>query len=46
LAPAFSNHAKLGEELYFRQDAHWNPAGHRLAAQLISDYLDQQNLSP
>lgn len=46
LTPAFTERAKAGEELYFRQDAHWNPAGHRLAAQLISDYLNQQNLQP
>lgn len=46
LAPAFSDHAKAGEELYFRQDAHWNAAGHHLAAQLIAGYLKQQDLEP
>lgn len=46
LAPAFSDQAKNGQELYFRQDTHWNPAGHHLAAKLIADYLYRQHLQP
>ena len=46
LTPAFLEHAANGEELYFREDAHLNPAGHRLAAQLIKAYLAQQGLLP
>lgn len=46
LTPALNDHARSGEELYFRQDAHLNPAGHRLAAKLIADYLYQQQLQP
>lgn len=46
LTAGFTEHARAGEELYFRQDAHWNPAGHRLAAKLIAAYLYEQNLQP
>ena len=46
LTPTFVAQAKTGEELYFRQDAHLNPAGYRLAAKLIAAYLYQQNLQP
>lgn len=29
-------------EYYFEQDRHWTPEGHRLAAELILDYLEKQ----
>jgi acetyltransferase AlgX (SGNH hydrolase-like protein) len=46
LTPPLSAHAASGEELFLRQDAHLNPAGHRLVAQLVKDYLTQQGLLP
>lgn len=39
LTPAFAKHAAQGEQLYYRFDAHWNEAGHELAAQTIRQYL-------
>lgn len=39
LTPAFSTRAAQGEQLYYRFDAHWNEAGHELAAQTIRQYL-------
>jgi hypothetical protein len=41
LTPVFQEHAAQGEQLYFRFDAHWNNAGHTLAAQTIQQYLAQ-----
>lgn len=35
-----------GEELYFRLDAHWTPAGHAAAGNLIVDYLQKHGLVP
>src|SRR5262245_39181724 len=32
LSPPFHQHAKAGEQLIYPIDAHWNPAGHRVAA--------------
>ncbi|MCC7354643.1 MAG: hypothetical protein IT330_12925 [Anaerolineae bacterium] len=46
LTPAFRQHAAAGEQLYFRNDGHWNVAGHALAANLIYDYLSSQGLLP
>ena len=46
LTPAFAEQTRAGQELYFRQDAHLNPAGYHLAAQLIAAYLNQRKLSP
>jgi hypothetical protein len=46
LTPTFIDHTRAGEELYFRQDAHLNAAGHRLAAELIAAYLDKQVQRP
>ncbi|MCQ3974955.1 MAG: hypothetical protein DPW09_16065 [Anaerolineae bacterium] len=39
LTPVFAAHAAQGEQLYYRFDAHWNEAGHKLAAQTIRQYL-------
>ena len=43
LLPAFANAVRRGGPLYFSQDIHWNPAGHRLAAgeitRVIGDIL-------
>jgi len=46
LTPALSTRAANGKELFLRQDAHLNPAGHRLVAQLVKDYLAEQRLLP
>lgn len=46
LTPALSAHAANGEELFLRQDAHLNPTGQRLVAQLVKDYLARQGLLP
>ena len=46
LAPTFVDLAQAGEEFYFRQNAHLNAAGHRLAAELIADYLDKPSQRP
>jgi lysophospholipase L1-like esterase len=35
LAPPFRQHAKAGERLIYAIDAHWTPAGHRLAADVV-----------
>ena len=43
LTPIFMEHAAKGEQLYFRYDAHWNEAGHALAAQAIQRYLAKNN---
>lgn len=37
--PRFKEIEKQGTRLYFENDAHWNPQGHAIAAELISDYL-------
>lgn len=39
LLPAFANAARRGGPLYFSQDIHWNPAGHRLAAGEIARFI-------
>lgn len=46
LTLAFVEQAQAGAELYLRQDAHWNPAGHQLAADLLAAYLIEQGLQP
>jgi hypothetical protein len=35
----FRQETAAGRTLYYVQDGHWNPEGHRLAAELIADYL-------
>ena len=46
LLPEFREHAKNGEQLYFKNDSHWNANGHRLAAELIYDKLIEEQLIP
>jgi hypothetical protein len=46
LVPAFKEHAMLGEQVYFRYDAHWNARGHTLAAQIIYERLLEDGLLP
>ena len=36
----FRQETSAGHTLYYTQDGHWNPAGHRFAAELIADYLE------
>jgi lysophospholipase L1-like esterase len=45
LTETFSQAARAGQMLYFAQDAHWNPAGHRLAAREVAEFLALQHLS-
>ena len=42
--PEFREHAKNGEQLYFKNDSHWNANGHKLAAELIYDKLIEEEL--
>lgn len=46
LLPAFRQYRSEhpGEKLYYYPDAHFNPAGHRLTAALLADFLERQNL--
>jgi lysophospholipase L1-like esterase len=43
LTEAFRAHSAAGEQLVFPIDGHWNPAGHRLAAQEIAAWLRERN---
>ena len=40
LLPIFRSAASRGEQLYFEIDGHWNPNGHRLAAQALLGFLN------
>ncbi len=46
LLPAFRRYAAEhpGQKLYYYPDAHFSPAGHKLTAELLSDYLAKQGL--
>lgn len=44
--PRFKELENEGVRLYFEGDAHWNPRGHRFAAELISDYLRRNESRP
>lgn len=48
LVPAFRKHyAEGGVPLFFRyQDRHWNKEGHRLAADTLAGFLDENGLIP
>jgi hypothetical protein len=39
--PRFRERAQRGEILYFMQDGHWNASGHRLVAEILSQYFGQ-----
>jgi len=41
LLPVLRERAARGEQLYFREDGHWNAAGHRVAAEAIEAFLGQ-----
>jgi hypothetical protein len=47
LAPSFREAAaRGGEPLHFHHDGHWTAAGHRLAANVLKDFLEQHDLVP
>ena len=46
LLPEFREHAKNGEQLYFKIDGHWNANGHKLAAELIYNKLIEEKIIP
>jgi hypothetical protein len=47
LAPAFrAGAARGGDRLHYQHDGHWTIAGHRLAATVLQDYLQQRQLVP
>lgn len=46
LYPAFRAGAHRGERLYFRYDPHFNRAGHRLAARIIREALQEAGWIP
>src|SRR5262249_31930575 len=39
LTPALTDEASRGSLVYFADDTHWSPAGHRVAATTIADAL-------
>ncbi len=40
----FRQETSAGKTLYYMQDGHWNPEGHRIAAELIAEYLSAHGL--
>jgi hypothetical protein len=40
----FRQETAAGKTLYYMQDGHWNPEGHRLAAELIAEYLSARGI--
>lgn len=48
LQPPLAHHAanRPHEHLYFREDGHFNAAGHALTADLIAAWLDESGLTP
>jgi hypothetical protein len=46
LTPVFRTEAQKGKQLYFPIDIHWNVAGHALVAQVVENYLREENLLP
>lgn len=41
----FRQETAAGETLYYMQDGHWNPEGHRVAAELIAEFLRGRGIS-
>lgn len=39
LMPALEQNAAAGRAVYFADDAHWNAAGHEVAAQQLAKFL-------
>jgi hypothetical protein len=37
---------KTGERLFFQRDPHWTPAGHRVAAKAVAEFLVREHLVP
>lgn len=37
--PGFHAAAALGQQTYFKRDGHWNDRGHRLAAQILAQFI-------
>jgi lysophospholipase L1-like esterase len=47
LAPAFrAAAARGGEPLHYHHDGHWTVAGHRLAASILKEFIEQHSLVP
>ena len=47
LAPAFrAAAARGGEPLHYHHDGHWTVAGHRLAAEVLREFIEQHGLVP
>lgn len=47
LAPAFRTQAAQGgEPLHYHHDGHWTVAGHRVAASVLKEFLEQHDLVP
>lgn len=42
----FRQETSAGKSLYYMQDGHWNAEGHRLAAELIAEYLSARGIGP
>jgi lysophospholipase L1-like esterase len=39
LTPALQDEARRGRQLYWREDGHWNPEGHRIVANAVASWL-------
>ena len=42
LTPALEQEAAAGRAVYFADDAHWNAAGHEIAARELAKFLAQE----
>jgi hypothetical protein len=42
LTPALERNAAVGRAVYFADDAHWNAAGHEIAAEELAKFLGQE----
>jgi hypothetical protein len=45
LTPALERNIAAGRAVYFADDAHWNAAGHAVAAQELAKFLDYEDNS-